>query len=91
LTAIALEKTGEEHDKIVFALGKILMECFDETYDVIGEDAELLSNFVRLGIVYGLRRLAVALARLGGYFVAYNMRHTVCGIRAKSPSLSRAS
>jgi hypothetical protein len=53
LTAIALEKTGEEHDKIMFALGKILTECLEETYDVIGEDAELLSNFARLGIAYG--------------------------------------
>ena len=37
----------------MFALGKILMECLDETYDVIGGDPELLSKFARLGIVYG--------------------------------------
>lgn len=53
LTDTALTKTGKEHDKIVIAVGKILVECVDEAYEQIGDDPVLLDNLARLNIDYG--------------------------------------
>ena len=43
----------EELEKIVLAVGKVLTECCDETYSLVGENSALLENFNRLGIGYG--------------------------------------
>lgn len=53
LTTAALEKGGEDRVRIVNALGRILLECFDETYEAIGQDQVLLKNFKSLGVNYG--------------------------------------
>jgi hypothetical protein len=53
LTLAALEKGGDDRERIVIAVGKMLTYCTDEQYEIVGKDAAILERFGRLGIGYG--------------------------------------
>lgn len=53
LTATAIAKGGDDRARIEGAVCKILLDCFDETYDAIGRDPVLLTQFDKLDINYG--------------------------------------
>lgn len=62
LATIAIEKGGEDRVRISGAITKILLDCFDETYEAIGRDAALLDKLHRLDLTYGYEDEIDALA-----------------------------